>query len=111
MTLSLDCSNLLVGTLSGQIHIYDIVSHQLLRSINGYKDKGLSVTHLSTLLKPTDLFGHVSLGDGTAALRENDPVHPVAQFHKIKDASSRIAHEVPMIFPCQQSVGFFISVL
>ncbi|GJJ06115.1 hypothetical protein Clacol_000304 [Clathrus columnatus] len=90
-------------TMSGQIHIYDVVSHQLLRSINVYKDKGLSVTCLSTLLRPIDLFGHVSLGESAASAKENDPVRPVAQFHKIKDAHARVVHDVPIMFPRQPS--------
>ena len=97
-------SQLLAGTSSGQIHIYDVESHQLLRSINTYKDKGLAITSLATLLKPPDLFGHVSLGDGGAAARDADPIRPIAPFHRTRDASAREKHEVSMMLPIQTSV-------
>lgn len=88
----------------GQILIYDVASHQLLRSINNFKDKGYEISYLITLLKPPDLLGHVSLGDRGVSAGEQDPVRPVAQFHKIKDVSARIAHELPLILPICETV-------
>ena len=97
-------SQLLAGTFSGQIHIYDVESHQLLRSINTYKDKGLTVNSLATFLKPPDLPGHVSFGDGGAAARDADPVRHVAPFQRTRDASAREKHEVSIMLPIQTSV-------
>ncbi|KIJ55698.1 hypothetical protein M422DRAFT_200031 [Sphaerobolus stellatus SS14] len=103
LTLSLNASLLLVGTSSGQIQIYDVASHQLLRSINTYKDKGLEVTYVDTLLKPPDLFGHINLADGGASIRDTDPVRPVAAFQKTKDPVARAAHEISLMLPIQTS--------
>ena len=104
LAVSISAFLLVVGTSSGQIHVYDIASHQHLRSINTYKDKGLSITSLATLLKPPDLFGHVTLGDGGPVARDAGPVRPVAPFQRTKDASARETHEVPMMLPVQDSV-------
>ena len=104
LSLAMTASQLLVGTSSGQIHIYDVESRQLLRSIDVYKDKGLAVASLTTLLKPPDLFGHVSFGDGGASTRDADPVRPVAPFQKIRNASAREKHEVAVMLPIQSSV-------
>ncbi|KAF8587848.1 WD40 repeat-like protein [Ramaria rubella] len=99
LCLSMTVSLLLAGTHSGHVQIFDVASHQLLRTINTYKDKGLSVTSLATFLKPPDLFGHVSLGDGGAAARDTDPVRPIASFQRTRDASARENHEVIMMLP------------
>jgi len=105
LCLSMTASLLLVGTSSGQIHVYDISSHQLLRSINAYKDKGLTITSLATLLKPPDLFGHVGLGDGGAAARDVGPVRPIAPFQRTRDATAREVHEVAVMLPIQDAVS------
>ncbi|KAF8489311.1 WD40-repeat-containing domain protein [Gautieria morchelliformis] len=110
LSLSMTSSQLLAGTASGQIHIYDVESHQLLRSINTYRDKGLGITSLATFLKPPDLFGHVSLGDGGAAARDADPIRPVAPFQRTKDASARQAHEVSIMLPIQPSTTRYFQV-
>lgn len=62
LTLSLTSSFLLTGTSTGQIHIHDVPSHQLLRTISSHK--GFSITYLTTMLKPPDLIGHASLSLG-----------------------------------------------
>lgn len=54
MALSLSSSHLLVGTQSGEIHVYSLPSHQLLRTISSHASP---VTHLSTMLRPPDLVG------------------------------------------------------
>ncbi|KAJ8494375.1 hypothetical protein ONZ51_g2400 [Trametes cubensis] len=100
MTISLSGSMLLAGTTSGLIHIYDIASHQQLRTLSSHK--GMAITYLSTMLRPPDLIGHVSLSlsAGTAGdARENIPVRPVAPFQRIRDAKAREAHEVSLMLP------------
>ncbi|OJA17519.1 hypothetical protein AZE42_08249 [Rhizopogon vesiculosus] len=59
LTISLIGSLRFVGTAAGTVHIYDIASHQLLRTISMHK--GMSISHLATMLKPPDLIGHISL--------------------------------------------------
>ncbi|KAI0331448.1 WD40 repeat-like protein [Cubamyces sp. BRFM 1775] len=100
MTISLSGSMLLAGTTSGLIHIYDIASHQQLRTLSSHK--GMAITHLSTMLRPPDLIGHVSLTLSAGAAgdtRENIPVRPVAPFQRIRDAKAREAHEVSLMLP------------
>lgn len=106
--ISLSSSILVVGTSEGTIHLYDIPSHQLLRSISTHK--GVLISHLQTMVKPPDLVGHVSL-EMKAGSEAKDviPVKPVAPFQKIRDAKAREAHEVTLIWPrfkvlCQQAL-------
>ena len=106
LCLSLNGSLLLVGTASGLIHVYDIASHQLLRTISTHK--GLSISFLATMLKPPDLVGHISLSlnvTSVADARNVMPVRPVAAFHRMKDANARELHEVPMMLPITSEVG------
>ncbi|KAI0766912.1 WD40 repeat-like protein [Trametes elegans] len=111
MTISLSGSMLLAGTASGLIHIYDIASHQSLRTVSSHK--GMSITHLSTMLRPPDLIGHVtlSLSAGSAGdTRENIPVRPVVAFQRIRDAKAREAHEVSLLLPHNSTpTGSFFS--
>ena len=95
LTISLSSTWLLVGTASGQIHTYDIPSHQHLRSISAHK--GFSITHLQTLMKPPDLFGHISIDfkvGASADLKDTIPVKPVVAFQRTRDAKARDSHEV-----------------
>jgi len=92
---------LLAGTASGNVHVYDVPSHQLLRTINAHPGPGLAVTHLTTLLKPPDLVGHVRLdGDKDGGI----PVRPIVPFERMREARSREAHEVTMMLPHAQKV-------
>ncbi|CAK5267775.1 unnamed protein product [Mycena citricolor] len=93
IAISLTSTLLLAGTSTGLIHIYDIPSHQLLRSVSTHK--GSSITQLATLLKPPDLIGHVSLSlqAGTSSMV---PVRHVAPFQRMKDAKARETREVTM---------------
>ncbi|KAH7929113.1 WD40 repeat-like protein [Leucogyrophana mollusca] len=103
LALSLTTSLLLVGTATGLILVHDVASHQLLRTISTHK--GVPITHLATLLKPPDLFGHISLNlSPSVSLNSADliPVRPVAPFQRMRDAKAREAHEVAMILPVQQ---------
>ncbi|KAH9935911.1 WD40 repeat-like protein [Epithele typhae] len=99
MTLSLTSSILLVGTTTGLIHMYDVASHQLLRTLSTHK--GMAITYLTTMLRPPDLIGHISLSLGPAGngSKESIPVRPVAPFQRIRDAKAREAHEVTMMLP------------
>lgn len=107
---SLNGSLLLVGTASGLIHVYDIASHQLLRTISTHK--GMSISFLATMLKPPDLVGHISLSLNVASVgdaRDVMPVRPVAAFHRMKDMSAREVHEVSMMLPMTNKVSYLIS--
>ena len=100
MTISLTSSMLLAGTAAGLIHIYDIASHQLLRTLPSHK--GMSITHLSTMLRPPDLVGHISLtlsAGGANDAKESIPVRHVAPFQRIRDVKAREAHEVSLMLP------------
>lgn len=91
---------LLAGTAAGSIHLYDIASHQLLRTISNTALKGLAITHLETLLRPSDLIGHVSAslgastGVGGVSARDVLPTRPIVAFQRIRDMKAREAHEV-----------------
>ncbi len=112
--ISLSSSILVVGTSQGLIHLYDISSHQLLRSISTHK--GMSISHIQTMVKPPDLVGHVSL-EMKAGSEAKDviPVKPVAPFQRIRDTKARDAHEVTVIWPhfkvlCQQVLSpYFLN--
>ncbi|KAJ7623486.1 WD40 repeat-like protein [Roridomyces roridus] len=92
MSISLTSTLLLAGTSTGLIHVYDIPSHQLLRSIS---------TH-----KAPDLIGHVSLSihAGQSSLTDTIPVRHVAPFQRMRDAKSREAHDITMILPSQDTL-------
>lgn len=107
LSISITASLLLVGTATGLIHIYDIASHQLLRSISAHK--GMSVTLLATMLKPPDLVGHISLSLNVASSAEAKdviPVKPVAPFQRMRDPKAREAHEVTMMLPVQDKTPY-----
>ena len=107
LCISLNGSLLLVGTVTGLIHVYDIASHQLLRTISTHK--GLSISFLATMLKPPDLVGHISLSLNVASVadaRDVMPVRPVSAFHRMKDINARELHEVPMMLPITSEVGY-----
>ena len=95
---------MLVGTALGNVHVYDVPSHQLLRTINAHPGPGLAVTHLTALLKPPDLIGHVQLGgDKDGGI----PVLPIVPFQRMREARPREAHEVTMMLPHARNVCFF----
>lgn len=109
MTISLTSSHLLVGTDGGLIHVYDIPSHQLLRTISTHK--GLIITYLATMLKPPDLIGHINLNltVGSAAdARDTIPIKSVTPFQRMRDMKTREAHEVSILLPSQHTVCGFI---
>ncbi|KAF5362425.1 hypothetical protein D9756_002430 [Leucocoprinus leucothites] len=99
MAISLTSTFLLVGTSSGMIHLYDLTSHQLLRTISTHK--GFSISYLTSILKPPDLIGHISLDLKVGSLSDAKdalPAKPVQPFQRMKDAKTREAHEVYMLF-------------
>jgi pre-rRNA-processing protein IPI3 len=109
MTMSLTGSNLVVGTETGVINIYDVPSHQLLRTISSHKD--MSITYLKTMIKPVDLIGHVSLSlhvGSTLDTKDIIPVRPVVPFQRIKDLKIRDAHQVSMILTAHEAVRVFL---
>ncbi|KAG2353724.1 WD40-repeat-containing domain protein [Suillus spraguei] len=74
----------------------------LLRTISTHK--GMSISHLTTMLKPPDLVGHVSLSlnlGSSADAKDIIPVRPIVPFHRMKDPKTREAHEVVMMLPVQ----------
>jgi len=101
LSVSLTSTLLLVGTSTGLVHVYDIPSHQLLRTISAHK--GLSITHLATMLKPPDLIGHVSLNISAADAKDVVPVKIVAPFQRMRDLKTREVHEVVMMLPIQDT--------
>ncbi|KAK0238850.1 WD40 repeat-like protein [Armillaria nabsnona] len=102
LSISLTGSLLLVGTSVGLIHIYDIASHQLLRTISTHK--GFSITYIATMLKPPDLIGHISLSMNFADARDTVPVKPVLPFQRMRDAKTRDVHEVSLLLPSKNAV-------
>ena len=106
MTVSLTGSSLLVGTEGGLIHLYDVASHQLLRTISSHK--GGAITFLRSILKPIDLVGHVSLNlhvNGATDAKDVIPVRPILPFQRIKDPKLRDTHEVTIMLPSVRSVS------
>jgi pre-rRNA-processing protein IPI3 len=110
MTISLTGSSLLVGTEGGLVHLYDVTSHQLLRTISSHK--GGAITLLRSVLKPIDLVGHVSLNlhvNGATDAKDVIPVRPILPFQRIKDPKLRDIHEVTIMLPGVRSVSNFDS--
>jgi len=99
MAISLNASTLIVGTGNGLVNAYDIASHQLLKSISSHK--GLTITHLAAMLRPPDLYGHisVSLTTSNVGTKELLQTKPIAPFQRIRDPKAREAHEVLMMLP------------
>ncbi|KAJ9099166.1 hypothetical protein QFC21_004046 [Naganishia friedmannii] len=90
LVLSKSQSHLISGTAHGHIHIHSLPSHQHLRTITSHV--GVPITHLSTLTRPPDLVGSVSLRDAANAATTSGgivgagawPVMDVKQFERIK---------------------------
>jgi pre-rRNA-processing protein IPI3 len=104
LAISLTSSLLLVGTAAGLIYVYDIPSHQPLRTISTHQ--GYSITCLASILKPPDLIGHISLSLAINSVADAKDVipKPVSPFQRTRDAKAREAHEVPMTLPAQKTV-------
>lgn len=95
---------LLAGTATAKIHIYDVPSHQLLRTISlgsaalPANAPNFHVTCLHPMLRPADLVGHVALGSGVFGKAESETVvRPVAVFQRVRDRKARERHEVGVI--------------
>jgi pre-rRNA-processing protein IPI3 len=107
--LSLTSSNLLIGTSTGKIMVFDVASHQLLRTFSPSSSASaaaaggaspFSVTHIHTCLRPGDLVGHVALSTTAGKERDWMPVtRHVAPFQRTRDLKAREAREVWMRLP------------
>ncbi|PPQ62868.1 hypothetical protein CVT24_006266 [Panaeolus cyanescens] len=95
MCISLTSGILVVGTSDGQIILYDIPSHQVLRTITQHK--GYSINYLQTMLKPPDLIGHTNLTETAIDTKDVIPVKPVLPFQRMRDPKARDAHEVTVV--------------
>ncbi|RDB23532.1 Pre-rRNA-processing protein IPI3 [Hypsizygus marmoreus] len=104
VAISLTSSHLLVGTEGGLIHVYDIPSHQLLRTISTHK--GLTITYLATMLKPPDLVGHINLSltvGSSSDTKDVIPVKPISPFQRMRDPKTREAHDIAILLPPQRT--------
>ncbi|EIW79220.1 WD40 repeat-like protein [Coniophora puteana RWD-64-598 SS2] len=103
LALSLTTTLLLVGTAkSGRVLVYDVASHQLLRTISAHKERDMGVVFVSTMLRPPDLVGHVTLSMSAGAASgasENIPVRPIVPFQRMRDTKARDAHDVAVMLP------------
>jgi len=96
MSLSMNANHLLIGLETGLVHIYDVSSHQLLRTITNHK--GQPIIKVGTIIKPSDLMGHVEFGE-TSVLKEDVPIRPLLPFQRVRDPRAREAHEVSVLLP------------
>lgn len=107
--LSLSASHLLIGSAIGQVHVHALPSLQHLRTLSPAAHKGCPVTHISTMLRPADLHGHVVLGGGAAgegaggaqmsggasATADAWPIRPVGMLERMRvGRKERERHEV-----------------
>ncbi|KAF8661367.1 hypothetical protein AX16_001461 [Volvariella volvacea WC 439] len=99
LTISLTASHLVVGTALGFILIYDVPSHQLIRTISTHKS--FSITYIKTMLKPMELVGHFNSNSSIGKSDSKDfiTLKPVVPFHKTKDIKAREAHEAHVLLP------------
>lgn len=96
LALDLPGTQLLAGASDGGIAIFDVASHQLLRSLSTSTATTTGpVTFLATMLRPADLVGPASntAKDALPAIR------PLTTFHRIRDKSARETHDIPLILP------------
>ncbi|KZV93107.1 WD40 repeat-like protein [Exidia glandulosa HHB12029] len=96
MSLALDLpgTQLLAGTTDGTVSIFDVASHQLLRTISPSAQASPGpVTFVTTMLRPSDLVGPAS------AQRDTLPLRPLAVFQRIRDKTARETHDVPLVLP------------
>lgn len=96
MAISLTTSSLIVGTAAARILVYDIRSHQLIRTVNCPKD--FIINSLQVMLKPQDLMGHVTIGaakSDTGAV----PIQSITAFQRTRDPKAREAHDVLITLP------------
>ena len=104
LALSLTASLLLVGTAPGLVHVYDVRSHQLLRTISVHK--GARITHLEALSKPPDLIGHVSLVRATNS--EATQPRPIVALQRTRDVASRARRDVSVVLAAGPKVRSLI---
>lgn len=83
MALSMSTTHLLLGTHTGEIHIYALPSHQHLRTLSSHSSP---ITHISTLLRPSDLIGT------TTGRKEALPIMEIKPLERMR--TGRVAREV-----------------
>ncbi|KAF8909331.1 WD40-repeat-containing domain protein [Gymnopilus junonius] len=108
--ISLTSTILLVGTSEGLVHLYDVPSHQLLRTISSHK--GLLIAHLETMIKPPDLIGHTDLefrAGSTSDVKDFIPLKPVTPFQRMRDLKARDAHEISALLPIRKIASAYVD--
>lgn len=68
----------------------------------------MPITHLTAVLRPPDLVGHVSLslGGGGAHTKDLMPTRPIVPFQRVRDAKSLEAHEILTMLPHPDTVRY-----
>lgn len=96
-------TQLLVGTESGEIKIYDTLSLQPLRSISlSTSAQAYPITFLITISKPADLLGHTRLQMSTSSKDEIVPIRPILAFARTKEVTKGKLREVSMLLSGRQ---------
>ncbi|KAH7106050.1 WD40 repeat-like protein [Auriculariales sp. MPI-PUGE-AT-0066] len=99
LALDLPGTQLLAGGADGTVSVFDVASHQLLRTFSPLPaGQGGAITSLATLLRPADLIGPSAAAAGA---KDALPLRPLAVFHRIRDRAAREAHDVPVVLPKQ----------
>jgi len=101
MSMTINSNNLLLGLESGLVNVYDVTSHQLLRSITTHK--GQPIVMVGSMIKPFDLMGHIEIGE-TSTSREDLPIRSILPFQRIRDPRAREAHDVSILLPPSNTV-------
>lgn len=83
MTMSLSTTHLLIGTHTGEIHIYALPSHQHLRTLSSHSSP---VTHISTTIRPPDMIG------SQVAKKDEWPLMEIKPLERMR--AGRVAREV-----------------
>lgn len=112
LALSITSSLLVVGTAGGSVFIFDIPSHQRLRTIP--IQKGFNITFVTVMQKPRDLVGHIKLNLGsTSGTETKDAIslRPVCAFQKMKEPKSQVEHEATILLPVVQKVDLLIILI
>ncbi|WWC91336.1 uncharacterized protein L201_006279 [Kwoniella dendrophila CBS 6074] len=113
MVLSLSSTILLIGCEDGSINLYSLPSNQHLRTLNSHQGP---ITHLSTMLKPVDLFASINNnnsntgGGNKTSILEEYPIMEIKNFERTKSSKQNLNlnHQVVIKLP-QNNVSSSIS--